>query len=113
MERHKFRFILFGIAILVGIAAGSFLGWGIIPVRDVNSEPQTLQTDYKTDYVLMISELYHQDSDLDMALSRLAYLGKSPPMEIMLSAIQFADENGYAAKDLQLMLRLFSSIQNP
>jgi len=52
----------------VGIAAGIFLGWEIIPVRDVNSEPQTLRIDFKTDFVLMVSELYYQDGDLTLAL---------------------------------------------
>ena len=112
MDRRQLRFFLFGIAILVGIVAGIFLGWEIIPPRDAKPEPQTLQTDYKTDFVLMVSELYHQDGDLDTALSRLAYLGKSPPAEIMLSAIQFADKNTYSTSDIQLMLKLFSSIQN-
>ena len=112
MNRRQLRFFLFGIAILVGIVAGIFLGWEIIPARDVKSEPQTLQTDYKTDFVLMVSELYHKDSDLDMALSRLIYLGESLPEEKLLSAIQYADENAYEYKDIQMMLSLFSSIQN-
>ena len=112
MQHHQLRYLFFAIAILVGIAAGIFLGWKIIPARNVHSEPYTLRIDYKTDYVLMVSELFQQDSDFDMALARLIYLGESPPEEKLLSAIQYADENAYEYKDLQMMLSLFSSIQN-
>jgi len=113
LRRRSLRYCLFISAILVGIAAGIFLGWEIIPVRDVNSEPQTLRIDFKTDFVLMVSELYYQDGDLTLALDRLTYFRESPPAEKLLSTIRYADENAYASKDLQMMLSLYSSIQNP
>ena len=112
MDQRQLRFFLFGIAILVGIAAGMFLGWEIIPAREVKAEPQTLQIDFKTDYVLMVSELFNQENDLEKALTRLTYLGESSPARMMESVVEYADEIAYDSSDLQLMLMLFSSVLN-
>jgi len=112
LKRRSIRFFLFAIAVLVGIAAGIFLGWEIIPALQAHSEPHTLSIDYKTDYVLMISELYHQDGDLDKALARLTYLDESSPARMIEAAVQYADEIAYDSRDLQLMLMLFSSVLN-
>ena len=87
MQRPFVRYAFFIIAIVVGIAGGILLGWELFPPQTAISEPQTLHIDYKTDYVLMVAEIYHQDSDLDMAYSRLSYLGDNPPEAIIGSAI--------------------------
>ena len=47
------RWILFIFAILVGAGLGLLYGWVINPVDYVDTTPDTLRIDYKTDYVLM------------------------------------------------------------
>ena len=95
---------------MVGIAGGILLGWELFPPQIAISEPQTLHIDYKTDYVLMVAEIYHQDGELDKVFTRLAYLGDNPPVEMISSAILYAEEQSYSINDQQLILDLYEDI---
>lgn len=110
MQRPFVRYTFFIVAILIGIAGGIILGWELFPPKTAISEPQTLHIDYKTDFILMVSEIYHQDGDLDMAIDRLTYLGDSSPEEMVGSAILYADEQAYSLNDQQLILDLYADI---
>ena len=57
------RWILFIIAILAGAGLGLLYGWVINPVDYVDTAPDTLRIDYKTDFVLMVAEAYQGESD--------------------------------------------------
>ena len=105
------RRIWFIIAIIIGVAAGLGYGWVINPVKYVNTSPVTLRADYKTDYVLMVAEVYHKDGDLDLAAQRLAFLGNTPPLELVQQAIVLANQVGYAPEDVGLMIRLNQALQ--
>jgi hypothetical protein len=50
------RWIKFLIAIGLGVAIGLFYSWTINPVQVVDSTPDTLRLDYRSDYVLMVAE---------------------------------------------------------
>ena len=110
MQRPFVRYAFFIIAIIAGIAAGIMLGWELFPPQTAISKPQTLHIDYKTDYILMVSEIYHQDGDLDKAFTRLTYLGDSSPEEMIGSAILYADEQSYSINDQKLILNLYADI---
>ena len=73
MHRRTWRFVFFALAILAGFAAGLGYGWLIHPVGYHSIDPQTLQIDYQTDFVLMVAELYRAEGDLAMALARLDF----------------------------------------
>lgn len=105
------RWIRFLIAILVGMGLGLIYGWLIQPVEYVETSPDTLRVDYKTDYVLMVAEAYQGDKDLPMAMRRLALLGDTPPAEMSYQAILFAQKAGYADADLEKMQALLSALQ--
>lgn len=105
------RWFLFILAILAGIAAGLFYAWKVNPVKIVDTTPETLRIDYKTDYVLMVAESYRSDRDLGLAQERLALLGSLPPGDIVQQAIQFAERNGYIAADLAQMQALTQALQ--
>ena len=105
------RWIRFLIAILVGLAIGLAYGWLISPVRYIDTSPNTLRIDYKTDYVLMVSEAYQSDKDLDQAIRRLAQLGATSPVELVAQAIQFAQKTHYTEVDVTRMQALMSGIQ--
>ena len=83
-----------------------YYGWVMNPVEYVDTAPDSLRMDYKTDYVLMVAEAYHVEKSLGMAVRRLAYLGDNLPVEIVNEAILFADQIGYNANDLILMQNL-------
>jgi hypothetical protein len=100
---QNLRYILFVLAIVVGIALGLLYGLVISPVQLVDTTPETLRTDYKTDYVLMVAEAYSVEQDAYQAIFRLAKLGDVPPIELVNQALAFALEAGYPPEDLLLM----------
>jgi hypothetical protein len=104
------RWIRFFIAILVGIALGLLWGWVIKPVEYINTSPDTLRIDYKTDYVLMVAEAFQADADLGLAVRRLALLGSPTPDEMIHQAILSA-EGRYTDIDLSRMRSLEAALQ--
>jgi hypothetical protein len=104
------RWIGFIIAILVGVALGLGYGWIGSPVRYVDTSPDTLRIDYRTDYILMVAEAYQNESDLGLAVRRLAMLGNLPPSEMVDQAIQFAQKYGYAEADIIRMQSLWNEL---
>ena len=58
MKRRRRRLILFVLMIVLGIAAGVTYGWVLNPVQYSDTGLQTLGQDFKTDYVLMVAEVY-------------------------------------------------------
>lgn len=105
------RWIRFSIAILVGIAAGLAYGWIVDPVAFVDTAPNTLKVDYKSDYVLMVAEAYQSENDLSLASRRLALLGDQPPLEYVRQALIFAERVGYIDADISRMRALFNALQ--
>jgi len=100
------RWITFLITIALGAAAGMFYGWVINPVEYVDTAPNSLRIDYKTDYVLMVAEAYNLDLDVGLAARRLATLGDLQPSEYLDEALAFAVQNNYPQADLLLMRNL-------
>ena len=100
------RYINFAIAILVGVVAGMLYGWFVRPVKSQEVAINTLREDYKTDYALMVAEIYQVEQDIHLAISRLAYLGDDPSHEIMNTALESAREMNYNKEDLEIMATL-------
>lgn len=105
------RWIGFFLAIAVGVGLGLLLGWVVSPVEYVDTAPNTLRIDYKTDYVLMVAEAYRGEGDLALALRRLALVSAAPPQEVVEQAISFARQAGYMDADLAQMQTLLSALQ--
>lgn len=110
MARRTRRYIFFFTAILIGFAIGVIYGWVINPVKYRNTGMSTLRMDYKTDYVLMVAELYESEGDVPMALARLSYLEAASPLALITSTIDFAENYNYTSEDLQSMWDLASAI---
>jgi hypothetical protein len=104
------RFLLFLLAVTAGAAAGMAYGWLINP-RNPNSSPQQLRSDYRTDYVLMVAEVYRVEKDPSMAAHRLTFLGDQKPLRIVQEAIVSAGDLGYAPSDLRLLLQLVQGLR--
>jgi hypothetical protein len=105
------RWILFLITIAIGLAAGLGYAWFVNPVQYVDTSPNTLRTDYKADYVLMVAETYQVDGDLGAAVRRLAALGEKSPAAAIEKASQFAEQQHYAQADKILIQKLANAIQ--
>ncbi len=105
------RLLGFLVAILIGLAVGLLYGWVINPVKYVDTTPDTLRSDYKTDYVLMVAEAYRTQPDLEQAAHRLALLGAQQPADLTRQAVQVARQGGYSAADLDAMDALSKAFQ--
>ena len=106
------RWFGFILAIIVGAAAGLFYVWKISPVEYVDTTPNTLRVDYKSDYVLMVAEAYNADKDLAQAVRRLSFLGTAQPREIVREAILFAESKGYTDADVSRMRSLGRDLES-
>ncbi len=104
-----FRFLL---VILIGIGLGVIYGWLVNPVEYVDTSPNTMRIDYKSDYVLMVAESYRLDQDTDLVLRRLALLGSDPAVDIIRQTLIFAEKQGYTDADISLMRTLLLAIEN-
>lgn len=105
------RWIGFFIAIALGLALGLIYGWVVNPVEYVDTAPDSLRMDYKTDYVLMVAESYRVEGSLGLAARRLALLGDVAPSDIIAQAILFGAGLGYSTNDLALMQKLADDFQ--
>ena len=94
------------IGLFIGLLLGVLYGWVIRPVEYIDTAPDTLREDYCSEYVLMAAEAYSADGDLDLARVRLAALGPRPPVNIVVSAIDYGLEHGYSQLDLETLNRL-------
>ncbi|MFZ6026798.1 MAG: hypothetical protein ACOYYS_03700 [Chloroflexota bacterium] len=110
------RWIRFFIVLGIGMVAALFYTWVVNPVQYTDTAPNTLRQDYKTDYVLMVAEVYHADGNLQDVMRQLALLGDKPPAKIVDEAIRYArgDANGsqalYPLEDLALMQALYDAL---
>ncbi|MGA9533889.1 MAG: hypothetical protein WBR18_14310 [Anaerolineales bacterium] len=99
------------VGLAIGLAAGLLYGWVIQPVEFVDTTPDSLRQDYRTDYVLMVAEVYQDQSDLAAAQRRLAVLGPSPPAETVAAASDYAETQQFAETDLDRMQALLDALQ--
>jgi len=105
------RWIRFFIVLILGFGIGLLYGWLIDPVEYVDTNPDGLRVDYKTDYVLMVAEAYQADKDLNSAIERLTFLGFEPPEDLVEQAMDFGVQSGYAPDDLGLLRFLGDVLQ--
>lgn len=104
------RWIRFFIVLIIGIGLGVLYGRVVNPVEYVDTTTESLRLDYKTDYVLMVSEVYQTHQDLMWAMNRLALLGCETPQACVEDALDFATEAGYASQDLRLIEDLYFAL---
>ena len=100
------RWVRFFLVLIIGFGIGLLYGWVIDPVEYVDTFPETLREDYKTDYVLMVAEIYQVERDIDLAVERLSYLGFIPPVSLLEDAMFFAIQSGYSPEDLSRLRNL-------
>ena len=98
MTRSR-RLLIAGLAI--GLVGGLLYGWLVQPVEFVDTTPDSLRQDYKTDFVLMVAEAYEAEQDLSRAERRLALLGPAAPLTKIERALEFAQDNRFAGPDIE------------
>jgi len=73
--------LLVMIGLLIGIAVGLYLSWGLWPVEDYSSTPAQVKREYIPEYMVLIAERYMFDGDLPAAKARLSELGVPEPAQ--------------------------------
>jgi len=109
MQRKRIAWFI--VMIAVGLGLSLIYGWMIHPIKPADITADTLRVDYKTDYVLMVSEIYKKDGDLEEAASRLAMIDNRPADEVMADGLMNARSLGYAPADLSLIEALAQAFQ--
>ncbi len=106
------RFIGFAACIILGLAAGLIYGWMIHPARFSGTSLDTLRSDYKADYILMVAEVYGADGNTAAALEYLTELdAKANPGRLVQEAILTGQQLGYPRDDIERLARLFQAIE--
>ncbi|MCJ7625991.1 MAG: hypothetical protein MUO76_21065 [Anaerolineaceae bacterium] len=109
-SRRFVRFIWFGISILVGIAAGLFIGWSLLPTEYANTSPDSLRSDYRVDYILMVAEIYAEEGDVGAAINWLDPLEGGHAVRMVQQAALDARDMGYDFSDLELIVHLAQAL---
>jgi hypothetical protein len=101
-----------GLGLILGLFSSLLYGWLVRPVEYVDTSPDTLREDFRTDYVLMVAESYRGEQDLELARIRLAALGPEAPVNYVADAIDYAAELGFSSLDIQLLAELADSLES-
>ena len=109
MNQNRWLFII--LSLIAGIALGLTYGWVLDPVDYFDLTPDTLRTDYKADYVLMIAEAYRSNADPALAARQLAVFGSGSPSSIASEALDYARANKFDDSDLAIMQDLVTAMQ--
>ena len=104
------RWTLFLGVLIIGISLGLLYGWVINPVSYQDTTLESLRIDYKTDYTLMVAEVYHLEKDLDWTLIRLTLLEDSSPIVSVENALKFASQAEYTLPDMFLLRDLLNAL---
>ena len=105
------RKIVFFVMILVGLGAGLLYGWVLKPAATSDNPLSALRQDYKSDYVLMVAEIYHKDGDITLANERLNQLKNGSAIQVASDAMVYARQAGYSIDDLELITQLIQDLQ--
>lgn len=97
--RSKLPSLIFGF--IFGAVIAILYGWLLRPVEYIDTSPDSLRIDFRTDYALMVAESYATDQDLTLAQVRLAALGPQPVDEYVTQAIDYALEQSFGRPDLE------------
>jgi hypothetical protein len=108
MHRLK-RFL---IALTVGLIVGLLYGWLISPVVIVDTTPEMMSEDYRTDMVLMTAEIFSNSGDLNIPLHTLKLLSTQTPSVTVGQAIEYARGAGYAENDITLLQILGAALSS-
>jgi hypothetical protein len=102
--------ILLGLAL--GLVIGLLYGWVIRPVEYVDTAPNALREDFRSDYVLAIAEAYLGHQDLAEAQVHLGTLGPEPAVNYVVDAIDYGVEHDMGQRDLETLNQLAVALRD-
>ncbi len=105
------RYSSFLIALAIGLVAGLYYGWVVNPVEGLRASTDVLRQDYRTDYVLMVAEIYQSEQNAQSAIDRLDFLKFENPLEVISLALEFAEAEAFEQADINLISEMDASIR--
>jgi hypothetical protein len=105
------RIFWFFIFVAAGLGVGLAYGWLVQPARYANTTLDTLRADYKTDYALMVAEIYKKEGSVALAVHRLSQVSSDPPVRFVQQAILTGRELEYPSRDMDMLARLAEVLQ--
>jgi hypothetical protein len=78
------KWVLAGLALVLGIVLGLGYGWGIDPVDWKDASPSLLRQDLQVDYLRMAIDSYSVNKNADLAVTRYERLGEAGPEVLRL-----------------------------
>ena len=110
-RQNMSRWTLFLLVLVIGLGLGLLYGWVINPVSYQDTTLDSLRIDYKTDYALMVAEVYHHEKNLEWAMNRLTLLEDSSPLVSVENALKFASQAEYTLPDMFLLRDLLNALK--
>lgn len=112
MRKHRRgRPILLAIVgLIAGLGLGLGYGWLVDPVEYVDTEIAALHPTYQDDFVLMVSQAYASDQDLNTARARIALLKQPSPESVVADLAERAIAAGWPAEQIRALVQLATAL---
>jgi hypothetical protein len=98
------------LGVVGGTALGLWYGWAFDPVEYVDTDLAYLHPAYADDYLLMVSEAYALDNNLDAAQARIALLALPEPAAAVADRAEKAIADASSSSDIQALVRLATAM---
>jgi hypothetical protein len=84
-DQQGFPWIPLLVGVVIGLVGGVYYAWYLNPVHLTNVSPQQLTADDQRAYVMLVSEAYLQEADLERARARLSATGAHDLAQLVVS----------------------------
>jgi hypothetical protein len=105
------RLLYFFISIGVGILLGGIFGWYLRPASVKEASFESLRSDYQTDYILMVAEVFKAEGDIALAKSQLNIISDEHPITQVQRGLDNARQLIYSDEDIDLIIALGQKLQ--
>jgi DNA-directed RNA polymerase specialized sigma54-like protein len=103
----KSRLVGFVIFILIGFVLGLIYGWVLNPAEVKNTSLSSLRVDYKADYIVMVSEIYSGNHNLDAATTLLkAVSSNGNTLKAVQEALLVGQQFGFSEREMRSLAAL-------
>jgi len=104
-------FLLTGL--LIGLVIGVLYAWIISPAEYIDAAPQSLRTEAKDGYRLLIAQAYQANGDIGRARERLKLLGDADTQKALVEQAQRLFGQGGADTEARALAALASDLNKP
>jgi hypothetical protein len=106
------RLLGFIFFIILGIGIGLLYGWMVSPGDVKNTTLSSLRADYKSDYTLMVSEVYASDPDIEDTINLLEEISPGNPLAAVQNALLVGQQFGYSEIEMRWLANLEMALRD-